>query len=479
MIAKHVTGLPVAWRVVITALSLGVGACGSSGGTAGSGSGGGGALDSDGGGAAAGAGGSANGGKAQLGRPCTDDASCEDGLRCLTPLFAGSDRYCGSPCDAASSDCKTLEATSYTFQVPLQYTPFLGDPRTNGWNSEYLGRGTACGPIGGKDGEPRFCQFFCPDLSAAVVENGTITGCKCLPGYKLNDDQSGCVPDATVQCSIFSYMKPEDLTKVGSEYGIQISPVRCDACNSDMSSADTINCHTGRFICDLRNDQLDGACREVFSSSELDGCINSQVYQTCDCQCPTVDACGGQGSSTDCACCTCTSLSSPPPRPVCTTSGTGGSTGTSTGGSGNGGTSGGGGGTGGTSGGGGGTGGTSGGGGGTGGTSGGGGGTGGTSGGGGGTGGASCTAAPVRQCGTDSSGTTPCPSGQICCLSRGCATAANPYTANGSVSSCMTPVAASSLSDRCPSPDLQLCATNTDCGAGYHCDPALYFCIQG
>jgi hypothetical protein len=105
--------------------------------------------------------------------------------------------------------------------------------------------------------------------------------------------------------------------------------------------------------------------------------------------------------------------------------------------------------------------------------------SGGTSGTSGSSGDATCTTPPVFNCGTSAAGTLPCAQGSVCCLSPGCPTAADPYTANGSVSRCAAPVAASGTSDQCAAPALQLCATTADCGPNYTCDPAKYYCIPG
>jgi hypothetical protein len=64
----------------------------------------------------------------------------------------------------------------------------------------------------------------------------------------------------------------------------------------------------------------------------------------------------------------------------------------------------------------------------------------------------------------------------VCCLSPGC-DASNPYQSTGAVSRCVDPSAPSGTNDQCASPAIELCANDAACGAGYHCDPAKYYCI--
>jgi hypothetical protein len=45
------------------------------------------------------------------------------------------------------------------------------------------------------------------------------------------------------------------------------------------------------------------------------------------------------------------------------------------------------------------------------------------------------------------------------------------------VSRCVDSSAPSGTNDQCASPAIELCANDAACGAGYHCDPAQYYCI--
>jgi hypothetical protein len=92
--------------------------------------------------------------------------------------------------------------------------------------------------------------------------------------------------------------------------------------------------------------------------------------------------------------------------------------------------------------------------------------------------GGACATPPIYNCGTSEAGTLPCPQGEVCCLSPGCdPSAADPYTANGAVSNCGPPVSASGPYAQCSAPAIQLCATSSDCGSGYACDPSKHYCI--
>ncbi len=262
----------------------------------------------------AGAGGKRGG--AALGKGCEADADCVDGLTCEAPLFAGSSKYCTRACTDEKDTCQDLANTSYGIGVPGEVVGFLRDPAANAWNSTRLVRGTACARV---DGELQ-CGFVCPDLSAAAFDtSGSFDGCACLPGYSWSQDAERCVLDEAYDCSLFS-LQPPSVREELESFGIVVKTPRCAACNSDMEVADGLDCHTGRFVCDMVSLSFKGQCTEVFSLTEAENCLNALVYQTCDCDCPTPDACDfdSAGNFDNCACCTCTSTNASPPRPVCT-----------------------------------------------------------------------------------------------------------------------------------------------------------------
>lgn len=253
-----------------------------------------------------------------LGGPCqTDDDCADDAHRCLAPLANSSaTKACVNPCGALD-DCAPLFRTTYDITVPETEGRQGTDPQPNMWRSKTLARGIGCKPAGDKAGEPKFCQFVCPDLAAASTDGkGNIEGCACLPGYKPASDKRTCVVDTDVQCSIFSYATESQRTSLRERFGIESASVRCDACNSTMSFTDGFDCHSNRFLCDL-DASLEGRCSEVISASELEGCILQSTNVSCDCRCPSVDACGPTSNGTDCACCTCTNNGKKTPRPVC------------------------------------------------------------------------------------------------------------------------------------------------------------------
>lgn len=250
-----------------------------------------------------------------LGGACTTDADCEEELTCILPIFAGSTKYCTRSCTDPQDTCQDLALTSYVLGVPLQVRGFLRDPATNTWNSQFLERGTACGDF---DGE-LLCAFVCPALSAAAFdENGEFAGCDCLPGYTGSEIDEGCMLAPDYGCSLFS-LQPPDVRDELAAFGIEVKTPECDACNSDMSVTDSLDCHTSRFICSMTSLNFSGQCTEILSEGEVTDCLNASLLQTCDCNCPTPDACDFDlnGKFDNCACCTCRSVEQPPPRPVC------------------------------------------------------------------------------------------------------------------------------------------------------------------
>lgn len=253
-----------------------------------------------------------------IGARCNTDSDClTAGARCLTPGLAGSEKFCANACQT-TNDCNELNDTSYLLEVPTTVTPQGGDPKATLYGTQYLSRGIGCLPAT-TDG-PSFCRFGCPDKAAITIDaDGKPSGCSCLPGYRINAEKSGCEPNPDIQCTILSYATEEQRDTLNAQYGFALKPVTCDACNSSMTFADNANCHTGRFLCELTNNALEGRCAEVMSMDELMGCFESQVQYSCDCHCPTIDACGPSASagSYDCACCDCKQSGNKTPRPVC------------------------------------------------------------------------------------------------------------------------------------------------------------------
>ncbi len=251
----------------------------------------------------------------QLGGACNVDGDCTNGMVCVQGSgYRGTDKYCAPRCTAIK-DCMPLAKTSYVIgPVPTTFTPFLGEPTKSAFGTDALSRGVACAPRT-EGGSENVCMFACSHNEALVLDDkGEFKGCYCLPGYKLTASKDACVFDNS-HCSIFSYADKASREELKSKWNIDVYSTPCNACNSDMSAADSLGCHTGAFFCNINDTQLNGTCTEYFTVAQLDACIKSKTSFDCACDSGCLDSCR---ESLGCAdiCCKCKEASSPK-RPVC------------------------------------------------------------------------------------------------------------------------------------------------------------------
>jgi hypothetical protein len=246
-----------------------------------------------------------------MGGACTADSDCPGGELCLSPSIGiGTDKYCAPSC-SQTADCVGFAETSFTFTVPDTVTPQGGSPTATAFGMTTLNRGYACGPVAGHAGN--YCQFACSDTEAFSKDGH----CYCLPGYEPNADKTACVFGRDIQCSVLSFLSPDDQKKVKDTYGIQIANPTCDACNSSMTFTDGLGCHTGLFACEIYNVDLKGRCAEILTSDAFNACIASATNFTCNCENSCSDACDLNDVSCIDNCCTCTAAPTSP-APKCT-----------------------------------------------------------------------------------------------------------------------------------------------------------------
>ena len=89
--------------------------------------------------------------------------------------------------------------------------------------------------------------------------------------------------------------------------------------------------------------------------------------------------------------------------------------------------------------------------------------------------GSGCTTPNDFVCGTDAAGVeTPCAGTQVCCYTLG----PNASQTCGAASRCVNPGPTNGASDRCSAGQFELCKTDSECGAGYHCNaPTQGYCV--
>ncbi len=266
------------------------------------------------GGGSTGSGASGSGGATSAGPTmggfCKVDSDCPSGELCLSPgLGVGTDKYCAPPC-AQQGDCVAFAQTSFNIQVPDTVTPQGGSPTPTVFQSTTLARGYACAPVSGQTSN--YCQFACSATEALSTDNH----CYCLPGYEINATKTDCVFAADIQCSILSSLAPDQQAALKASYGIQVASPTCDACDSDMSFANTLKCHTGLFGCEINDIGLKGRCAEFLTDDAFNACLASATNFTCQ------DTCGSSCDVGDVTCLsncyTCTAAPSSP-APTCTT----------------------------------------------------------------------------------------------------------------------------------------------------------------
>lgn len=218
-------------------------------------------------------------GAGQVGSTCAVDGDCGTGMRCLGNELAMEQKRCSNACTVAG-DCAALMQLDVRIRLPANLSG-----ANNLWNNSLLARVVACSDpsshgLGASDGK-KYCQFICPEYSAAVFSAEGIAACHCLPNFK-NIGETGtqtCVWDSSVKCSLFVGCKPASTT--------------------DPACAGEPSC--------IVNDALEGTCFDMKTMSQMDACQFSQCggYPHCDPDCVSTSC--SNSTSPDCVdvCCHC------------------------------------------------------------------------------------------------------------------------------------------------------------------------------
>jgi hypothetical protein len=253
-----------------------------------------------------------------MGGPCNPDGTCGPGLACVGDLLVQNpERYCAPSC-VTEADCQAFAQTSYAIGVPDTYTPIFGSTSSTDWKATKLVRGVGCASTAGTATGPKHCVFGCANFEAVAPDaSGKLTLCYCLPGYRLKPG-GGCEFGSSHQCSIFSYGTDAMRKELLDRFGIQTQSPKCDACNSDFSSTNTIGCHSNEFFCDIRTAGLNGDCAELLTTQQFNQCVTQKTNFSCTCASSCADsadpsawlACYG-------ATCPCSATTAPLPAPSC------------------------------------------------------------------------------------------------------------------------------------------------------------------